>query len=382
MQLTGPLTSPSIPRSPPNPFVEMALVYALTYLKLHRLVPVASICITILADTDYYSCPSPVVGSAPERRASQFMDFGLQLENVHKTGLGSSAALVAALIGSLISHHIPATRESIIEAFYRDRVHRLAQAAHCAAQGKVGSGFDIAAAVYGSCIYRRFSPSILENLGEPGRPGFQQRLGSLIDGDAQETGWDYEVQELDEKFASGLRLVMCDVNCGSSTRSMVKDVMAWRIRNQKEAAALWQELQAYTDDFVDCLGHASLPPEEQHEKLSQIIRNIRTKVRDMSTKSSVPIEPRSQTELLDSCSEISGVVGGLVPGAGGFDALAFLVDDQESVLASLREGVRKHCVRSSLGSVGVSPPVASLLAVRQENAGLRAEPRDKVLVWL
>jgi len=40
-------------------------------------------------------------------------------------------------------------------------LHHVAQAAHCAAQGKVGSGFDISAAFFGSQKYRRFNPSIL-----------------------------------------------------------------------------------------------------------------------------------------------------------------------------------------------------------------------------
>ncbi len=56
----------------------------------------------------------------------------------------------------------------------RDKLHNLAQAAHCAAQGKVGSGFDVGAAVFGSCSYRRFSPSILEGLGDAGTPGFEE----------------------------------------------------------------------------------------------------------------------------------------------------------------------------------------------------------------
>ena len=43
-------------------------------------------------------------------------------------------------------------------------MHNLAQYCHCYAQGKVGSGFDVSAAVYGSQRYRRFSPSVLDAL--------------------------------------------------------------------------------------------------------------------------------------------------------------------------------------------------------------------------
>ena len=44
-----------------------------------------------------------------------------------------------------------------------DLVHIIAQSAHCIAQGKVGSGFDVSSAVYGSQRYVRFSPEVLSS---------------------------------------------------------------------------------------------------------------------------------------------------------------------------------------------------------------------------
>jgi phosphomevalonate kinase len=43
-------------------------------------------------------------------------------------------------------------------------VHRLAQYCHSLAQGKLGSGFDVCAAVFGSQIYQRFSTTALDYL--------------------------------------------------------------------------------------------------------------------------------------------------------------------------------------------------------------------------
>lgn len=37
------------------------------------------------------------------------------------------------------------------------------------------------AAVYGSCLYRRFSPSILEQVGEPEADGFGERLHRCVE---------------------------------------------------------------------------------------------------------------------------------------------------------------------------------------------------------
>lgn len=52
----------------------------------------------------------------------------------------------------------------------------------------------------------------------------------------------------------------------------------------------------------------------------------------MSARSDVPIEPAEQTRLLDTCSRLPGVLGGTVPGAGGYDAIVLLVIDSPHVV--------------------------------------------------
>lgn len=72
--------------------------------------------------------------------------------NGGKSGLGSSAALTAALVGGLLQH---------LGVFSVEQVHKVAQTAHATAQGKLGSGFDIAAAVFGTGTYVRFTEALL-----------------------------------------------------------------------------------------------------------------------------------------------------------------------------------------------------------------------------
>lgn len=87
---------------------------------------------------------------------------------VAKTGLGSSAAMTTAVVASVL-HYLGVVKLSVscedLESEKLsddlDVVHAVAQTAHCIAQGKVGSGFDVSAAVYGSQHYVRFSPEIL-----------------------------------------------------------------------------------------------------------------------------------------------------------------------------------------------------------------------------
>lgn len=81
----------------------------------------------------------------------------------------------------------------------------------------------------------------------------------------------------------------------------------------------------------------------------------------MSSEAKVPIEPEEQTALLDECSAIPGVIGGVVPGAGGYDAIALLIVDNFDVVQSL-----KRHLASRGGSMHV-------LGTRVDGEGLKVE---------
>lgn len=115
-----------------------------------------------------------------------FAPLNVKIKDVHKTGLGSSAAMVTSLVSALFilwSTPSPEFASSTMKALsspprskgrelFLERpdkatlalCHNLAQYVHSLAQGKVGSGFDVSAAVYGSHDYRRFSVECLGSL--------------------------------------------------------------------------------------------------------------------------------------------------------------------------------------------------------------------------
>ena len=98
---------------------------------------------------------------------------------VNKTGMGSSAALCTALMASLLQFfdiiHLPDSSITANNNNYdsdentqlqkdKNILHNLSQLAHAVAQGKLGSGFDISAGVYGTltvfiylCMYTLLS---------------------------------------------------------------------------------------------------------------------------------------------------------------------------------------------------------------------------------
>jgi phosphomevalonate kinase len=357
-----------------NPFIETALTYSLTYIST-RLSPnqrIASSTIHILADQAYYSNPG-----TRRKSTSRFLDFGVTLKDAHKTGLGSSAALVASFTAAVLGFYLPKEQWDGATEDGKRVLHNLAQASHSHAQGKVGSGFDIASAVYGSCLYKRFSPSLLSALPTPGNPGFAKKLKALVEGDT----WDTEIQKAAIKMPEGLRLVMCDVDCGSETPGMVKKVLKWRAENKDEAERIWGALQTGNEALAKELTRLATAEEGKadYAKLRQIIERNRELIRQMSGASQVPIEPPQQTKLLDYCSKLEGVVGGVVPGAGGYDAIVLFVEDKETTLSKLKESLASYKADDEqdgmkIGKVGV-------IGVREEMEGVRTEDLSLYEEW-
>lgn len=345
-----------------NPFVETTLSYALTYIGAiagqrtsHSM---TSARLIILADNDYYSQPN-----SPGVEAGRFAKFHVPLSGANKTGLGSSAALVTALTASLLSHYLPAELFDITSDAGKQTLHNLAQAAHCAAQGKVGSGFDVAAAVFGSCKYRRFSPSILSKLPETGAPGFADAVVAVV-GDK----WDVEVLKEGLGMPAGVALRMCDVDCGSQTVGMVKKVLLWKSVDVGRSKQLWDDLQGCNDELAKALKEGTL------DSLPGKIANIRNLIREMGTLSDVPIEPKTQTELLDALGTVDGVYGGVCPGAGGFDAVALLMKDDETTKQRVEEFLAVWSQEKN--------SKVKLLQVKGEMEGARRENLDVYSGWL
>ncbi|EMC91875.1 hypothetical protein BAUCODRAFT_134639 [Baudoinia panamericana UAMH 10762] len=361
-----------------NAFIETALGYALSYIASASSPQISPASITILADNDYYSTPHALSNGTSS--ASRFHNFGVPISKAHKTGLGSSAALVTAFTAALLTYYLPSSTFDLESEDGKRRLHNLAQAAHCAAQGKVGSGFDVASAVYGSCLYRRFSPCLLSSHVEPGQPHFGTQLREIVNEVGTVGAWDHSILKNEVKVPRGLRLVMCDVSCGSQTPGMVKKVLAWRKERADEAAELWSRLDTANRTLAEELRLAAEAAQTQADEPYATIRasfqTIRTLIRQMSAKSGVPIEPPEQTALLDACERIPGVLGGVVPGAGGYDAVSLLIVDDQVTVDQLEELFASW--KFGTGTDGdVGGGRVSMLGVREEMQGIKNErPRD------
>ncbi|KAF7288656.1 Ferrochelatase, mitochondrial [Mycena chlorophos] len=355
--------------------------------------------VSIVGDNDFYSQRAQLASLNLPRtldslsKIPPFADTGVPISEVHKTGLGSSAALITSLVTSLLlflSAITPAGLEST-DNTERKLAHNLAQFVHCLAQGKVGSGFDVAAAVFGSHIYTRFDPLVLQALMDAKE---SQPLLPVISSTNQ--AWNYKIDEF--KLPPLTRMMLADVDAGSDTPSLVGKVLKWRKDDSSTANTLWSNLDGLNQSLakhfhklaelyqhdpgayqnaVEVLSTSSARDWPSQAGLEQSVvstfidasetsQGIREHMRKMGQLSEVPIEPTEQTELLDLCIAQPGVVGGGVPGAGGYDALWLLVLEPQA--ASKPVSVIEN-VWATYTKLGVSP----LSAVESMAKGARLE---------
>ncbi|GAA6021728.1 hypothetical protein JCM11491_001395 [Sporobolomyces phaffii] len=330
-----------------NPFVHLSLQATLQVATaLSPSTKVRDLLITIVGSNDFYS------QSREDTKPIPFAPLNCTIRNVHKTGLGSSAAMVTSLTSSLFLHWTAPTTSTSRTPETTQLMHNLAQYVHSLAQGKVGSGFDVSAAVYGSQVYKRFDVKCLGDLldgdktGESPSPSDALVRALSPEHNALWTSPATSASVSPFSLPPQLTLLLADVDAGSNTPSMVGKVLAWKRAEPEESARVWAELSRANDELkrdFDALRSEAQSSRETYAKtvdnlsnvkpsnwsatspafsrLTSTIVRIRNLMREMGQASGVPIEPPAQTKLLDAVSEIEGVVGAGVPGAGGYDAI-------------------------------------------------------------
>ncbi|KAJ1947845.1 phosphomevalonate kinase, partial [Linderina macrospora] len=206
--------------------------------------------IVLAADNDFYSQRTTLeklglqLSSESLRKIPRMGPTGTTLQGVHKTGLGSSAAMVTSLVAALLAHLGAVPMSSLDPKNHGTGesqqslrlVHNIAQYAHCLAQGKIGSGFDVSSAVYGSHEYRRFSPSVLEDaMAQTSDTAAVKNAVS-----PKNAAWDNEATPV--RIPPGFKLRLADVDAGSNTPSMVRKILQWKQSFPEKSSKLWQAL--------------------------------------------------------------------------------------------------------------------------------------------
>jgi phosphomevalonate kinase len=313
--------------------------------------------------------------------------------SVMKTGLGSSACLVTSLVAAVDYLLCPdvdpdgtvnndtATIHNCAYGAVDDELRRqsrlrriasLAQLCHCVAQGKIGSGFDVSAACWGSHLYRRFDDNRSADWFSSGEAVStavaNEALPQLspVQAAVQDLSWTEHcvVSPIPPTLLlnhrpGALEVILADTaGGGSSSPGMSRMVLrhvgsdAWNeLANvNRSILELWNRATSLdvTDLERESLASRTVkelmdlgrtPSSESNEsEVGEAVRDAARRLGELSiqfqrwrisfkalgTRAGADLEPDAQSSLADSTEQLAGVVTAVVPGAGGHDALACL----------------------------------------------------------
>ncbi len=258
-------------------------------------------------------------GISIETRNDKAFGYGISgngsNKKVSKSGMGSSSAVTVALVAAILGSYGLDTKEN-------EALHKIAQLSYSVATGKIGSGFDIAAATYGSILYSRYSPSIIT--------GFPQNftiddVTSMVD-----KKWDYTIKSV--SFPDIFRVSMANfVNEATITTSLVSVVNEFKKRNPQKYKDIITEINDSTEKATIAL--SKIKDENSTHNIAEFIDNFergRLATKKLGELSGVDIEPADTTRLIED-SKNEGALVAKLPGAGGKDSIgAISADDNEA----------------------------------------------------
>ncbi len=228
---------------------------------------------------------------------------------VSKSGLGSSAAVTAATVGAVLT--------AFGLDFYKDdTLHKIAQVAHALGTGKIGSGFDIAAASYGDIIYSRYSPELIKDFPKDFSMNDVSRIVKMR--------WDYSIERFPLPNVFDF-LVANFVGNAAITTSMVGSVNGFKETNRQEYDKIIREMDDRNRTAIEKLRLLQkIGEEESFNEFKSAFDQARVASKRLGKLSNVPIEPDDATELIEE-SNANGGFATKLPGAGGYDSIASLI---------------------------------------------------------
>ena len=187
----------------------------------------------------------------------------------------------------------------------RSLIAEISLQAHFNAQGKVGSGYDIITAIYGSCV-------------------FEKKMNVI--------GCSFTPFT----FPSSLQIVFsCGGKQSSKTSTFVKAIEQWRKENEtnKDVQTLWNQYKENNDSIISMLcrndTNTSLLKSLFIEKL-EIMYTI-------SQLSNVEIIPELLYNLMKTTNQLENVVGCIVAGAGGYDSFYCIFKPVDTIEQEINE---------------------------------------------
>ena len=189
----------------PNPFLEACVTTAARYLTAKSM-PLWKTCSVALSMSRYFA------------------------DEKSKMGLGSSACLATTFSAALlIAAGIDVTAASDAMSSFREGLMLVASVAHCHAQGKIDSGFDVSAAIHSNHLFTRVDKQTLE-------AGIEKLALAAKPLPTLEEIQNWKFPEPKSISAPGMRAVFIydEKNVGAKTAGMVRKLVQWRENGNDE----------------------------------------------------------------------------------------------------------------------------------------------------
>lgn len=152
-----------------------------------------------------------------------------------KVGFGSSAAAVVAIISVILHFH----GVSSLTEQDKEKIFKLGIIAHYLGQGKVGSGFDIAASTFGGAlIYRKFDPEWL-----------QQNLEAYPLNEVIDQEWPL-LQNFPLTIPPELILIVGFTGTSASTRKLVEQMKLFKENDPNSYFTLISRIADVTEELI------------------------------------------------------------------------------------------------------------------------------------
>lgn len=247
-----------------------------------------------------------------------------------KLGFGSSASATVAIVSAVLAFHgiDISTHES------RDVIYKLSIIAHFFAQGKVGSGFDIAASTYGGIfVYSSFDPRWLMKYMESGA-----QIREIV-----EEKWPLlfiEQLEIPENF----NLIVGWTKTSAPTSKMIKQMNDFRKKSEKNS-------EKCDHIFSDIANIARRVIEawrsNDEERIIEALKENEKLLFELGCTTCIEIETRELKRMSDIANSLGGA--GKLSGAGGGDCGIAVCFD-----ASVADKIRKAWEKAEIYMVDVS----------------------------
>ncbi|MBT4870326.1 MAG: phosphomevalonate kinase [Candidatus Diapherotrites archaeon] len=250
-----------------------------------------------------------------------------------KVGFGSSAAIVAATVASVLALH----GEDITTLATKEKVYKLGCITHFSAQGKIGSSFDIAASTYGGALVYQ----------KPDMKWLMEELASGKDvKSVLESEWPLFRAEPIE-IPQDLLLSVGFVGYSASTKELVVKINEAKETNRGEYDTLIADIKSTTEKLIEAL------KTNNKEEIISLLKENRVLLKKFSDWSSNDLETKELTLLSDLADEAGAV--GKFSGAGGGDcgiAISFNQGIKEKVENAWKEN-NIYLISANISKEGV-----------------------------